>query len=346
MKKIVPLVLIICFIFFGQVQANSLWEWEEMAPLPEPRVLHAVVADSDGSLFVVGGSSDAGGENPTNTLFRYDTAHDTWEEMKNLPAALHMIDAEIINGKIYIPGDQNNEATYVYDINGDNWSSFDHNNGYTSRILYRTVSVDDTLFVLGGYNPGIGLTNTVWMLCTDTNEWSEGVSMQNKRANFAAGVINKNIYVAGGVIIPGFIPVMTGEIFTSDEWAFIADVPDQDGAYPYWSYMADGYTENSLWIAGGRRDREWGVLNHAGYYDPAKDIWKDSSTSIPTLNQGRVYLSGAVASDGYFYATGGRNESADVIYDSNERLRVVDYPALPPDRRAVLPGVLMLLLDD
>lgn len=296
--------------------------WEVMRPMPETRVFHAVVADSDGSLFVVGGSSDALGENPTNTLFRYDTARDTWERMADLPEALHRIDAEIINRKIYVPGDLNNEATYVYDIDGDNWSSFDHNNEYSPRVHYRTVSVDDSLFVLGGYLPGIGSTNKVWILCTETNEWSEGVSMQNERANFAAAVINKNIYVAGGVSIPGFDSIMTGEIFNLTKWAFIADLPDHDGSYPYWSYMADGCTETSLWIAGGRRDEEWNVLNYAGYYDPAKDIWKDSSSSVPALNHGRAYLSGAVASDGYFYATGGRNEYANVIYDNNERLRV------------------------
>ena len=148
--------------------------------------------------------------------------------------------------------------------------------------------------------------------------------MQKSRASFAAAAINGAIYVAGGVSYPGFTPDMTAEKFDGTVWSYIAGVPDGGGAYTRWSYMADGSTANSMWLAAGRRDSAWDVLNHAAYYDPKLDAWTDSPT-IPVLNQARVYVEGVVADDGYFYVIGGRAPDGSIAYDTNERLKVIDF---------------------
>jgi hypothetical protein len=129
------------------------------------------------------------------------------------------------------------------------------------------------------------------------------------------------IYVAGGVLFPGFVPDMTAEKFDGVSWSYIADVPSGGGAYTRWSYNADAVGADGLWLAAGRRDAGWAVLNHAGYYDPATNTWTDSPT-IPILNQGRVYVEGDVATDGYFYVIGGRDSAGAIIYGTNERLYV------------------------
>ena len=309
-------------------------EWEVMEPMPEARAFHAVVADSDGYLYVIGGSSDAQGMNPTDTLFRYDTTNDKWDELEPLPANLFEIDAEVIDGKIYVPGNLSTANTYVYDINNqdpdqDPWSVIPADNGYTERAYYRTVAIGSDLYVLGGLVNTNGFresTNEVWKLDTKQQTWSLGEPMLDDRISFAAGVIKGSIYVAGGS--SSSIPnILSGEVFsfTSNDWSAITDIPDEGGNF--WAYMADGNTEDALWLAGGKRDSTHPTFAnyHSGFYDPATNEWTDStSDSVPTLNHGRSWLSGTVASDGYFYAIGGRDHSLidPHIYDTNERFRV------------------------
>jgi N-acetylneuraminic acid mutarotase len=237
-----------------------------------------------------------------------------------MPAALDSIDGAVIGGKIYIPGDGSDSNTYVYDIAADNWTTIPANGGYSGRWQYQVVAIGTDLYVLGGL-VGSSSTSEVWRLDTITQTWSAGVSMQKSRTSFAAAAINGAIYVAGGVAFPSFTPDMTAEKFDGTAWSYIAGVPDGGGAYTRWSYMADGNTEDRMWLAAGRRDSAWDILNHAAYYDPASDTWTDSPT-IPVLNQGRVYTEGVVADDGYFYVIGGRAPDASIAYGTNERLKV------------------------
>lgn len=311
--------------------------WETMAPLPSGRVFAAVVADDQGYVYVIGGTSDGAASTPTNTNYRYNTATNTWDTMAPMPAALDSIDGAFINGKIYIPGDETTATTYVYDVASNTWGTIAASGGYTSRSQYQVVVIDTDLYVLGGIVGGSASTTEVWKLDTVAGTWSAGVPMQKSRTSFSAAAIDGVIYVAGGVLYPGFTPDMTAEKFDGVAWSYIAGVPNGGGAYTRWSYNADGYGENGLWLAAGRRDADWNVLNHAGYYDPEIDTWTDSPT-IPTLNQGRVYMEGDVATDGFFYVIGGRDGAGSIAYDTNERFYVgyagagpVDVPWLSED---------------
>ncbi|MCA9972932.1 MAG: DUF4397 domain-containing protein, partial [Anaerolineales bacterium] len=245
----------------------------------------------------------------------------TWATMAAMPAALDSIDGIVIKDKIYIPGgDTNGGDTYVYDIATDSWSTIAANGGYSGRAQYQVVAIGDNLYVLGGI-AGAASTTEVWVLDTTTGTWTAGTPMQRTRTSFSAAAIDGQIYVAGGVAFPGFAPDMTAEKFDGSAWSFIASLPNGGGAYTRWSYNADGHGADGLWLAAGRRDAGWAVLNHAGYYNPDTDTWTDSPT-IPTLSQGRVYMEGAVASDGYFYVIGGRDSAGAIVYDANERLMV------------------------
>jgi PKD repeat protein/subtilisin-like proprotein convertase family protein len=293
--------------------------WETMAPLPSARVFNAVIA-SGSYVYVIGGTSDAGGATPTDTNFRYNTADNTWSTMTPMPAALAEIDGVAIGGMIYIPGADPDSNTYVYDTATDTWSVIPANGGYAAPVQYQVVAIGTDLYVLGGIIGGASTTG-VWILDTTTGTWSAGVPMQNSRTSFSAAAIGGNIYVAGGVYYPGFVPDMTAEMFDGTTWSYIAPVPDGGGAYTRWSYNADGMAPGALWLAAGRRDASWLVLNHAGYYDVATNTWTDSPT-IPMLAQGRVYMEGDVASDGYFYVIGGRDSAGSIVYATNERLMV------------------------
>ncbi len=312
--------------------------WEVMAPLPEPRVFAAVVAGEDGYVYVAGGTSDGAGNTPTDTLYRYDTASDSWSSLAPLPVPLEQHDGVAVEGKIYLPGDGTTDTTYVYDIASDVWSEIPANNGYTPRSHYKVAALGSQIYVVGGIE-GSASTNEVWILDTDTGQWAPGVPLQHGRINFALGAMNGMLYVAGGVAFPGFAPDMTTEIFDGTAWSYGAPVPSGGGAYTRWSYLADGVGQDGLWLAAGRRDTGWAVLNHAGFYAPESDTWTDSPT-IPLLNYGRAYCGGDVADDGYFYVIGGRNDAGNTAYNHNERLEVggLTWLSLSPDQGAVPAG--------
>ena len=299
--------------------------WETMAPLPAGRVFNAVVADGNGYVYVIGGTSDAGGATATNTNYRYDTSSNTWSTMAPMPASLMSVNGVEVNNKIYIPGDATTATTYVYDIATNSWSTIPANGGYTARSQYQIVAIDNDVYVLGGIVAAASASTTeVWKLDTTAQTWSAGVPMQKTRTSFSAAAIDGEIYVAGGVAFPSFAPDMTAEKFDGMSWSYIANVPG-GGDLTRWSYNAAGHGAGGLWLAAGRRDTGWNVLNHAGYYDPTTDTWTTSPT-IPVLSQGRVYMEGAVATDGYFYVIGGRDPAGAIVYANNERL-YVGYPA-------------------
>lgn len=294
--------------------------WETLAPIPAARVFCAV-ASSGNYVFVIGGTSDAGGSTRTDTMYRYNTSNNTWETMASMPAALKSIDAVTIGGKIYVPGDETTASTFVYDVPGDTWSVIPANNGYSPRFQYNAVANGMDVVVLGGLISATSTTE-VWQLDTTTGTWSPGVALPDARNAFGAATNGSHIVVTGGVYQPGFTPYMTTWVFDGTAWNAGAGVPDNSGAYPRWSYAADGQdSEGNLWIAGGRRDTNWAVLGDTGVYHTGNNTW-NATPDLPALNQARVYNSGAVASDGYFYVAGGRNDAGDTIYDSFERLQV------------------------
>jgi subtilisin family serine protease len=296
--------------------------WETMAPLPAGRVFNTVVADQNGYVYVIGGTSNAGGTTPTNTNYRYDTNSNTWSTMAPMPASLMSLNGVEVDNKIYIPGDATTATTYVYDIATDSWSSIPANGGYTARSQYQIVAMGTDVYVLGGIVAAASASTTeVWVLDTTSETWSAGVPMQRSRTSFSAAAIDGEIYVAGGVAFPGFAPDMTAEKFDGATWSYIAPVPDGGGTYTRWSYNAAAHGADGLWLAAGRRDANWNVLNHAGYYNPDTDTWT-VSPDVPALAQGRVYMEGAVAIDGYFYVIGGRDSAGSIIYSTNERLYV------------------------
>jgi hypothetical protein len=306
---------------------EQMGAWEVMAPMPAGRVFEAV-AGTDDYIFVIGGTSDAGGAVPVNTTFRYDIVGDSWMTMTAMPAALDSIDAGVVGDMIYVPGGFADANTYVYDIAGDSWDTIAASGTFTWAIQYQVAVSGTTVYRLGGLvDNGAGgfvSTDRVWALDTVAETWTELPPMLQDRTSFGAGSIGGDLYAAGGVHFPGFVPEMTTEMFDGTSWSYVAAVPDGGGAYTRWSYNGDATADGRLFMIAGRRDAGWAVIDHLGAYDPATDSW-DASPNLPLLNQGRVYLEGA-AGRGYLFALGGRDPAGSVIYDTNERTKIAGCP--------------------
>lgn len=306
------------------ISADADGGWETMAPLPAPRVFSAVTSCGE-YVYVIGGTSDASGNNQTKSVFRYNTTSNSWITMAPLPDWMAYHDAVAIGQKIYVPGDYNTGTTYVYDIASDTWSSIAANHGYTGRMHYSAVPCGNEVVVIGGINWSVfEATTEVWRLNTGTGVWKRGVSFPDQRMNAAAASYGSQIAVTGGVNFPGFSPYLTTWVFDGTTWNAGTPVPDNSGTYNGWRFAADGQTtDGSLWIGAGQRDALWNVVGDTGVYYIGNDTW-NATPDLPVLNQPRVYTSGTIAADGYFYVAGGRNPSATVIYASFERLNVTN----------------------
>ena len=97
--------------------------WIFKATMPTPRTGFAI-ASYENKIYCIGGATShdiyAG---PTLTAVNevYDSTTDTWEIRSPLPAATWLIQASVINGKIYLV-DWDGKV-YAYDIAADSWST-------------------------------------------------------------------------------------------------------------------------------------------------------------------------------------------------------------------------------
>ena len=184
--------------------------WSNMSSLPSGRVFGTSVIEG-GYLYYIGGTSDAGGGTKTTTFWRYDISANTWDQtLQQIPTAMSYISAAVVKGKIYVPGDGDTATTYVYDIEGDSWSTIAASGGILPAQHYACITVNNNIWRIGGIIDGTA-SNEVWELDTQTNTWSLGSELNMPRINFSAGVVGNRAAVAGGVGFPGFTPTMTTE---------------------------------------------------------------------------------------------------------------------------------------
>ncbi|HEY7414735.1 MAG TPA: kelch repeat-containing protein, partial [Ktedonobacteraceae bacterium] len=83
--------------------------WHKLAPFPIGLGYTLLTTDSNDSIFVFGGAIDAGQQRPTNYVYRYDIASNSWQHLPmSLPRALSGASGCIIRpGKFFVVGGYN-----------------------------------------------------------------------------------------------------------------------------------------------------------------------------------------------------------------------------------------------
>ena len=255
--------------------------WTQLTPPPIPKA--GVYAVCQNKIYVIGGSS----EFPTQV---YDPATDTWENRTSFHGTSGIVQANVVNGKIYVMGGQYStfpstlfpvSSNYVYDSQTDNWSQLASLpvgvGGYASAV------VDDKIYIIGGgYEaaPDYKATDLVQIFDPATNQWTNGTSIPTAVYNARACVITEpsgeqRIHVIGGQL-----------------WYYWYDVP----------YV--------------------GVDLHQ-VYDPATDTWTNA-TAMLTPRTGL----GLAAINNEIYAIGGENNGTLIL--ANEKYTPSGYiPEFP-----------------
>lgn len=184
--------------------------WTTKASMPTPRSDFAIVTYQN-KIYCMGGIAgiDDRGRHITDVIEVYDPATDTWENKTSMPTARWGLQANIVNGKIYLIGGYIPEnASYsesiatlneVYDPISDSWTTAAAmpiaGRGFESAVLDGKIHFID----------GIPMeSRTLLHLIYDpkTNTWDEGASSPSSTGYSAAAAttgINatKRIYVFG-----------------------------------------------------------------------------------------------------------------------------------------------------
>ncbi len=177
--------------------------WSSKPELPVG-LHHAGSAVVDGALYVVGGfnKSDDTPWNPSDRVFRFDPASETWVERAPLPTPRGGLAVTTLQGKLFAisgyNGQENPSVVEVYDPNRDQWTAVAPLP--TPRDHLAAVTIGKTLYAIGGrvrlnYRENL---STVEAYHADLNQWVPRAGMPTPRSGMAASVLNGWVYVFGG----------------------------------------------------------------------------------------------------------------------------------------------------
>lgn len=264
--------------------------WAGRASMPTPRqgLATAVVQNASGQyiLYAIGGCCGTSGT--TYALARveaYNASTNTWTRKADLPAKrAHLNGAEVIGGKIYVPGgnDINGVATktlYVYNPTTNTWSQ--------KANLPRSIAggitgvIGGKLFLLtGGPN---GLPQRLYRYDPSTNVWTRRADSPRDHRLGSGAVINGKFYVAWGhsPTVDMYNPATNAwtrrlTMSRADWPQYSCTDPERDVAGPALFYSAGINLSNKLFVIGGTHtDCEFDDVLHADThaYDPATNRW-------------------------------------------------------------------------
>jgi N-acetylneuraminic acid mutarotase len=247
------------------------------------------VLENNGKIFAIGGWN---GDNKLEVL---DTSNANWVELQSLPTGQAGVAAALVGNKIYTMGDYGapNNICQIYDIGTDTWQS-----GPDIPVdLYFATSeaIGDKIYLIGGYTGGPGL-ETLYILDTISNTWSQGSNMPSGISIPASAVYENQIYVFGrGVYYKYNI--------ATDSWTSFPRPPSSHG------HASEAVTVgDKIYLIGGNDGYIYEAFKTVEIYDPVSQTWEIG----PELNVGRYQFGGSYA-NGKIYAIGGRDENAQAL---------------------------------
>ena len=212
--------------------------WTTKTPLPTLRLAlctHVV----DGKIYVIGGRDAYIADGTTyNSVFDtnevYDPATDTWDTKTPLPAPDEGYLSAVLDDKIYVFG---KNATYIYDIQNDRWTSGAVIPTYQfgETVTTSGVLALKKIYVIGGYTKPSSnsdiltrATNLTQIYDPITDMWSLGSAMPTPRTTLSVLNVNDAFYAIGGSdIIPHTIGILSSPKDTNEQYLPIGyETPD------------------------------------------------------------------------------------------------------------------------
>jgi N-acetylneuraminic acid mutarotase len=211
--------------------------WTFKASMPTPRYGFAIAVYQN-KIYCIGGITrvdSTTGWVGTAANEVYDPATDTWENKTAMPTARFELQANVVNGKIYLIGGKvpghydfpnwTSSLNEVYDPATDSWTTKAPIPVATS--YYPSAVVDNKIYIIGGHTDPYSNVNQIYDPETDT--WSKGAIPPSGIRYATAGATS-------GVDAPKRIYVLV------EKWALWEDEP------PYSNRVY--YPENDSWTFG------------------------------------------------------------------------------------------------
>jgi N-acetylneuraminic acid mutarotase len=202
--------------FYVTINATEAYDpatntWTQKAPMPTSRDGFGTVVYQN-KIYCIGGRTLwKNSENATRANEVYDTETDRWQTKTAMPTARYGIQANEVDGKIYLIGGwiqsesssiaDESAQTEIYDPLTDAWTTgspmLTAVGGYASAVM------DGKIYVISGVASGSTKTNLTQIYDPKTDRWSLGVPIPMSISSAAAGATTsgkaaKAIYVIGG----------------------------------------------------------------------------------------------------------------------------------------------------
>jgi N-acetylneuraminic acid mutarotase len=164
------------------------------------------------------------------------------------------------------------------------------------------VSLDDRIYVLGGFTASIEVVPSVRIFDAATCRWSDGPPLPRAIHHANAVVAGDTLYVVGATEATTFVPI-------GDVWAW---TPGRDATWRARTAMpigtergaaVAGVIDGEIYVAGGYATASVATLSA---YSIADDRWDDA---LPPLPESRDHACGGVIG-GKLYVAGGRMSGA------------------------------------
>lgn len=274
--------------------------WLYKAPIPAPRCNYGIAVYLD-RIYCIGGKTNGdSGFTETAANEMYDPASDSWVQKASMPTARSNLEANVVNGEIYLIGGEKAGAPVgtveVYNPENDSWAS--------KALLptavdnYVSAVVNDKIYVVSS-----GLTQ---IYNVDADSWSTGAPS----ARFD--------YVFGGETAGVFAPQRI--------YAFTAEKTEISGVT-----VGPIQVEFSFESVG---------VFEIHCYDPGADSWTLINSSMPILRYGaavatvddRLYVVG-----GYLVDPDSRVVPERAVSSLNEQYTPDGYGTVPPKIQMLSP---------
>lgn len=235
----------------GVVSTNEVYDpsaniWTIKTPMPTPRANFATAVYQD-KVYCFGGFTKVNTtwgylEQGSTVNEVYDPAKDTWEAKSPMPTARSYLQANAVDGKIYLLGGRDNDALVeVYDPANDSWASMPPIPN--ADLFYGSANIGNTIYAFVGSENGTeGFKWMTKIYSVLTGNWSSRTSASIAPRIAVAATI--------GVMAPRRIYVMSG-------WSEMATGTDNPSSQPYGGDPAKGNQiydpENDAWTTGVNR---------------------------------------------------------------------------------------------
>jgi N-acetylneuraminic acid mutarotase len=231
-------------------------KWTSKKSMPGPLAWFGTAVYQN-EIYVIGGAWFLGGTGSEKTsVWVYNPATDKWNTSKtSMPTARAGIEANVVDGKIYVIGGRNSDGitnvTEVYDPATDTWAT--KTPIPTPVYSYASAVVDNKIYIIGGWTQRANSTlvsrvglNQIYDPKTDT--WSSGMPIpisNGANAGTTSGVMApKRIYVIGGGMNQIYDPA-------NGSWTVGTPIPKSDRRLENFDDVVIAVLDDQLYAMGG-----------------------------------------------------------------------------------------------